>query len=124
MQGLKEFLGNFRFSRLHDSIWKTKASASCLACSRARSPDFQRFGSTEVQYLSIVSRASKQVIKGTLPNSREVVKLRTLLIAISIVIVFGCSSLWTDEELTETIIQLIQNEPDRPVSEFMSQKWV
>jgi hypothetical protein len=52
-------------------------------------------------------------LERTLPNSREVVKLRTLLIAISIVIVFGCSSLRTDEELTETIIQLIQNEPDR-----------
>jgi len=39
--------------------------------------------------------------------------LRTLLIAISIVIVLGCSSPRTDEKLTETIIQLIQNEPDR-----------
>ena len=39
--------------------------------------------------------------------------MKTLLIAISIAIVFGCSSPQTDEKLTETIIQLIQNEPDR-----------
>jgi len=39
--------------------------------------------------------------------------MRSLLIAASIMVFLGCSSVQTDHELTERIIQLIQNEPER-----------
>jgi hypothetical protein len=42
--------------------------------------------------------------------------VKYVLMAISILIVFGCSSAKTDEEITSKIIQLIENEPNRWVT--------
>jgi hypothetical protein len=42
--------------------------------------------------------------------------MKCFFIAISALVIFGCSSAQTDEEITKKIIQLIENQPNRWVS--------